>query len=176
MLSAQDPSRVNAMSHQELYLSIENYLATALEVLSSWGEWLSEHERLVLAADITALEQHTVGAERLHADLRRLSQTRGQVLSDAQTAGFACATLKQLAQALPQWNSNADFRQRLKNVERCMARLRRLNMAAWFLVNQCSRVVDQTLLLMTSGTTLQSAYIAVPHADTCGGQLFDSQA
>ena len=164
------------MSNIELYHSLENYLQAALEALSSWGEWLAEHERRVLSADIGSLEQHAASAQTLHSDLRVLSERREQVLADARAAGFACSTLKQLAQALPQWTSDIEFRQRIKNVERCMASLRRLNTAAWFLVNQCSRVVDQTLLLMTSGSTLQSAYIDVPHADTCGGQLLDTQA
>lgn len=163
------------MSNNELYRSLDKYLQTALEVLSSWGEWLAEHERRVLSPDIKSLQTHAESAEALHRDLSQLSERRAQVLADARTAGYVCSTLKQLAQALPQWNSEPELRQRVRNVERCMNNLRRLNTAAWMLVNQCSRVVDETLLLMTSGSTMQSAYIDVPHADTCGGQILDTE-
>ena len=164
------------MSNTELYRSLESYLETALEVLSRWGEWLAEHERRILSTDIDSLERHSTEAQELHDDLRTLSEKRERVLSEARGAGYTCSSLKQLAQALPQWKTNPEFRQRIKNVERSMASLRRLNTATWLLVNQCSRVVDQTLLLMTSGSTMQSAYIDVPQADTCGGQLLDTQA
>jgi hypothetical protein len=160
----------------ELYRSLENYLETGLEVLSNWGDWLAEHERRVLQADVASLEAHAQNAQALHSDLTDLSQRRTQLLAAARASGFPCATLKQLAQALPQWQAEPGFRQRLKNVEQCMANLRRLNTAAWLLIHQCSRVVDETLLLMTSGSTLQGAYIDVPHADTYGGHLLDTQA
>jgi FlgN protein len=164
-----------AMTNTELYRSLENYLETALEVLTNWGDWLAEHERRLLDRDVSSLESHAASSHDLHRELSELSERRVQVLADACKTGVLCSTLKQLAQALPEWKTQADFRQRVKNVERCMASLRRLNTAAWLLVNQCSRVVDDTLLLLTNGSTLQSVYIDVPHADTSGGQILDTQ-
>jgi hypothetical protein len=161
--------------HDSLYSSLESYLVSAMETLSSWGEWLSEHERLVLDSDLVALESHAALAVPLQADLASLRARRSTVLDEAHAAGFTCSTLKLLAQALPQWRANVEFRQRVKNVERSMASLRRLNTAAWLLVNQCAHVIDETLLLMTSGSTMNGAYIDVPHADTTGGQILDTQ-
>lgn len=161
--------------HDALFASLENYLVIALEVLSSWGQWLAEHERLVLDNAVQSFEQHAAKAAHLHRDLASLSESRANLLAEACAGGFACSTLKQLAQSLPQWRRDDQFRQRVKNVEHSMARLRRLNTAAWLLVSQCARVVDETLLLMTSGSTMHSAYIDVPHADTTGGQILDTQ-
>lgn len=162
--------------HNSLYSSLENYLVSAMETLSSWGEWLSEHERLVLESDMVALESHAGMAAPLQVDLAALRARRGMVLAEAHASGFTCSTLKLLAQSLPQWRSNFEFRQRVKNVERSMASLRRLNTAAWLLVNQCAHVIDETLMLMTSGSTMHGAYIDVPHADTTGGQILDTEA
>ena len=163
-------------SNLELYRSLEKYLASALEVLSGWGEWLAEHERRVLESNIESLQAHAAEAQELHSDLKDLSQRRADVLARARAAGFTCSTLKQLAQSLPQWHTEPELRQRVKNVENCTVSLRRLNTAAWLLVNQCSRVVDETLMLMTTGSTLRGAYIDAPHADNYGGQILDTEA
>lgn len=165
----------NQRTADELFEALEQHFELTLEMLSNWGEWLAEHERTIMDSDIGSLQSHLTSAGDLNSAWNELSRQRGQILARARVAGYTCSTLKQLAQGLPQWNMRADFRQRVRNVERCLASLRRLNTAAWLLVNQCSRAVDDTLLLMTSGSTLQSAYIAVPHADTTGGQIFDEQ-
>jgi hypothetical protein len=164
------------MADAALFGLLDAYLHSVVDVLSSWGEWLAEHERLVLDADIRALESHAASAAQLHSDLADLSHRRAQLLTDAQASGLTCSTLKQLAQSLPQWSSHPDFRLRVKNAERSMHNLRRLNIAAWMLVNQCARVVDETLMLMTCGVTQAGAYIDVPGADTSGGQILDTQA
>lgn len=174
--SKHPTSAMRAMSNDQLYRSLENYLHTGLEVLSGWSQWLAEHERHVLQSDIESLQAHAAGAHALQQELASLSQRRLAVLSAAQSAGFACSTLKQLAQALPQWHADSQFRQRVRKLEQCMANLRRLNTAAWLLVNQCSRVVDTALMLMTSGSALQGAYIDVPHADNRGGHILDAEA
>ena len=163
------------MPESEIYDQIEKYLDSALEILSTWGDWLAEHERRVIEGNNRAIEEHSAEAEPLHADLGWLSSRRAEIIAEARQLGYSCSTLKQLAQGLPQWNSRPDFRQRFKSVERCMANLRRLNTAAWLLVSQCGRVVEDTLLLMTHGSALQSVYVSVPHADTSGGQIFDTQ-
>lgn len=162
------------MPNDDVYHSLDHYLDSALEILSNWGQWLADHERHVLESDAASLAAHAGTAQDLHGELAQLSQRRAELLERARASGFVCASLKQLAQALPQWRE-PQFRARVRNVERCMANLRRLNTAAWMLVNQCSRVVDETLLLMTSGSTLQSVYIDVPHADTGGGQILDTE-
>lgn len=163
------------MSYPDLTRSLENYLDLALEVLSNWGQWLAEHERRVLESNFHLLVEHTIAADSLHAELLNLSQLRAAVLSEADGQGITCGTLKQLAQTLPDWHIRADLRQKVRGVENCMANLRRLNIAAWLLIHQCSRVVDETLLLMTSGSSMQGAYIDVPHADHCGGYILDTQ-
>lgn len=163
------------VAHSSLFASLDDYLRTALEVLAKWGQWLSEQERLVLEANILALEAHAASAEDLQADLHALQQRRARLLEDAAAAGYSCANLKQLAQALPQWSQDAEFRDRVRSVEHSMHSLRRLNIAAWLLVSQCAKVVDDTLLLMTCGSSLSSAYVEVPHADTSGGQILDAQ-
>ena len=162
------------MPNDEVYRTLDNYLDSALAILARWGQWLADHERHVLESEADALAAHAASAQELHRELAELSGRRAELLEQARTAGFVCSSLKQLAQTLPQWHDD-DFRGRVKNVERCMVNLRRLNTAAWLLVNQCSRIVDETLLLMTSGSTLQSVYIDVPHADTSGGQILDTE-
>lgn len=162
------------MPNDDIYRSLDQYLDSALAILSNWGQWLAEHERHVLESEADALAAHAASAQDLHRELAALSQQRGELLALASSAGYVCTTLKQLAQTLPQWQQ-PDFRGRVRNVERCMANLRRLNTAAWLLVNQCAHVVDETLLLMTSGSTMQSVYVDVPHADTSGGQILDTE-
>lgn len=162
------------MPNDDVYRSLDNYLDSALEILSKWGQWLSEHERHVLESGPEALLAHAAGAEQLHGELVELSERRSELLALAHAAGFECSTLKQLAQTLPQWHQ-PEFRARVKSVERSMANLRRLSTAAWLLVNQCSRVVNEAMLLMTQGSTMQSVYVAVPHADTSGGQILDTE-
>lgn len=163
------------MAHSSLFASLDDYLRTALEVLAKWGQWLAEQERLVLEANIEALENHAVSADDLHKDLRALQTRRARLLEDAAAAGYSCANLKQLAQALPQWLEDARLRDRVRAVEHSTHSLRRLNIAAWLLVSQSAKVVDDTLLLMTCGSSLSGAYVAVPHADTSGGQILDTQ-
>ncbi|MGN6134176.1 MAG: hypothetical protein ACTHOU_06715 [Aureliella sp.] len=164
------------MQNDELYRSLERYLATASELLDRWGQWLDEHQRHVLGLDVAAMESHAESAAGLQQELGSLGQRRTEVLSAARELGLECATLKQLAQRLPQWRSVPDFPNRIHRVERSMAGLRRLNTAAWMLVSQRSRLINETMLLMTSGSTLQGAYIETPHADTYGGQLLDTEA
>lgn len=163
------------MPNDDLYLLLNAYLTSAQEILSNWGQWLSEHEQHVLQSESDALAAHAESAGDLQDDLLQLSQRRTQLLALAHRSGLECSSLKQLAQRLPQWNL-PDFRSRVRNVELCMVNLRRLHTAAWMLVNQCTRVVDETLLLMTSGSTMQSVYVEVPHADTGGGQILDTEA
>lgn len=162
------------MPNDDVYRSLDNYLQSALEILANWGQWLAEHERHVLQSEADALGAHAASAAELHRSLAELSQRRAELLAQAHSASIACSSLKQLAQLLPQW-SDLEFRSRVRNVERSMANLRRLNTAAWLLVNQCSRVVNEALLLMTQGSTMQSVYVAVPHADTSGGQILDTE-
>lgn len=164
------------MPDSDIYLTLENYLEMTVEALSAWGDWLAEHERRVIEGDVRLLEAHAPSAEQLHNELARLNERRAEVLASARRAGFTCSTLKQLAQALPEWHTRLGFRQRVRNVERCMSNLHRLSTAAWLLVSQCSRVVDDTLMLMTVGSALRSVYVDVPHADTSGGQIFDTRA
>lgn len=163
------------MAHSSLFASLDDYLRTALEVLAKWGQWLAEQERLVLEANIEALEAHAASADDLHKDLRALQERRARLLEDAAAAGYSCGNLKQLAQALPQWTEDAQLRDRVRSVEHSMHSLRRLNIAAWLLVSQSAKVVDDTLLLMTCGSSLSVAYVAVPQADTSGGQILDTQ-
>ncbi len=122
------------MAHSSLFASLDDYLRTALEVLATWGQWLAEQERLVLEANVPALEGHAESAHSLHADLQSLQQRRARLLEDAAAAGYNCANLKQLAQALPQWLDDYAFRDRVRSVEHSMHSLRRLNIAAWLLV------------------------------------------
>lgn len=168
-------SGARSMAHSSLFASLDDYLRTALEVLAKWGQWLAEQERLVLDANVSALEAHAASAGDLHNDLRSLQARRARLLEDAAAAGYTCANLKQLAQALPQWLSDSQFRDRVRSVEHSMHSLRRLNLAAWLLVSQCAKVVDDTLLLMTVGSALSGAYVTVPQADTSGGQILDTQ-
>lgn len=163
-------------SDADIYPALDNYLETAVEVLSDWGDWLAENEQRVIEGDLQLLEAHARAAEQLQSDLSSLRERRAEILARARRAGITCSTLKQLAQSLPQWHTVAGFRQRVRNVERCMSNLQRMSTAAWLLVSQCSRVVDDTLMLMTAGSALQSVYVDVPQADTCGGQIFDTQA
>ena len=163
------------MAHSSLFSSLDDYLRTALEVLAKWGQWLAEQERLVLDANLTALEAHAESAAELHQDLKTLQARRARLLEDAVAAGYSCANLKQLAHAMPQWTEDAELRDRVRAVEHSMHSLRRLNIAAWLLVSQCSKVVDDTLLLMTCGSSLSGAYVDVPQADTSGGQILDTQ-
>lgn len=163
------------MAHSSLFASLDDYLRTALEVLAKWGQWLDEQERLVLEANVPAMEAHAANAVDLHNDLHSLQTRRARLLEDAAAAGYSCVNLKQLAQALPQWTEDAPFRDRVRSVEHSMHSLRRLNIAAWLLVSQCAKVVDDTLLLMTCGSSLSGAYVAVPQADTSGGQILDTQ-
>lgn len=163
------------MAHSSLFASLDDYLRTALDVLAKWGQWLSEQERLVLDANVSALEAHAENAQGLQSDLQALQARRSRLLEDAAAAGYSCANLKQLSQALPQWSQDTAFRDRVRAVEHSMHSLRRLNIAAWLLVSQCAKVVDDTLLLMTCGSSLTSAYVEVPHADTSGGQILDAQ-
>lgn len=163
------------MAHSSLFASLDDYLRTALEVLAKWGQWLAEQERLVLEANVPAMAAHAENSSDLNDDLKSLQARRARLLEDAAAAGYSCANLKQLAQALPQWIEDGQFRDRVRAVEHSMHSLRRLNLAAWLLVSQCAKVVDDTLLLMTCGSALSSAYVPVPHADTSGGQILDTQ-
>ncbi len=163
------------MAHSSLFASLDDYLRTALEVLAKWGQWLAEQERLVLEADVPAMMAHAENSAELNGDLKSLQARRARLLEDAAAAGYSCVNLKQLAQALPQWTQDGQFRDRVRAVEHSMHSLRRLNLAAWLLVSQCAKVVDDTLLLMTCGSALSSAYVEVPHADTSGGQILDAQ-
>ena len=95
-------------SHDELYRSLEKYLASALEVLSGWGEWLAEHERRVLDSNIASLQTHADDAQALHGDLRILSERRGELLPapgrrpylcDAQATGASAAAVAQRSRA-----------------------------------------------------------------------------
>jgi flagellar biosynthesis/type III secretory pathway chaperone len=163
------------MAHSLLFASLDDYLRTALEVLANWGQWLAEQERLVLDADVLAMEAHAASAAMLQQDLQNLQARRTRLLEEAAAAGYSCANLKQLAQALPEWIRDSSFRDRVRSVEHSMHSLRRLNLAAWLLVSQCARTVDDTLLLMTCGSTLIGAYVEVPQADTSGGQILDAE-
>ncbi len=131
------------MAHSSLFASLDDYLRSALEVLAKWGQWLAEQERLVLDANVQAMEAHAASADDLQHDLQTLQRRRARLLEDAAAAGYSCANLKQLAQALPQWLEDAALRDRVRAVEHSMHSLRRLNLAAWLLVSQCSKVVDE---------------------------------
>ncbi len=76
------------MAHSSLFASLDDYLRTALEVLATWGQWLAEQERLVLEANVPALEGHAESAHSLHADLQSLQQRRARLLEDAAAAGY----------------------------------------------------------------------------------------
>jgi hypothetical protein len=162
-----------AEPESNLFRSLDNYLERVLDVLANWADWLGEHERRVLAGAMDELGQHAGEATQLHLDLSQLSERRAAVLAAARAQGVICSTLKQLAQSLPEWQTQPEFRLRIKNVERSMTRLRRLNTAAWLLVHQCAKVVDETMLIMTSGQAKASVYGTTPHADTLGGQFLD---
>ncbi len=164
-----------ASSQTELYESLNAYLQWTVETLTRWSEWLAEHERLVLQADFRALELHAQTAVSLHDDLAKVATKRNELLAQAQAAGIQVSTLKQLAKTLPEWQSVPDLRRKVKHAERCMTTLRQLNTAAWLLINQCARVVDETMMLMTKGSTMQGAYVDVPQADMIGGQILDAQ-
>ncbi len=165
----------DAGSVENLVLSLDKYLDSALHILAGWESWLEEHQRRVVLSQVDELEAHATSANDLHADLNRLTERRAQLLAQAREAGFTCSNLKQVAESLPQWHRHSVLRNRVRMVERSMANLRRLTTATWLLVSQCSKVVDDTLMLMTSGSALHGAYVHSPHADTIGGQILDTQ-
>jgi FlgN protein len=154
---------------------LDEYLQAARAVLARWQQWLAQHEQCILAGDMAAALHHAQSIGDLEAELDQLRQRRGQLLEQARGSGLPSTSLKQLAQSLPQWTSNARFRDRFREIERNLAHLRRLHTATWILVHQSLRLVDDTMLLMTCGSALCGAYIEVPQADTSGGQILDAQ-
>ncbi|MFO1063254.1 MAG: hypothetical protein U0892_05225 [Pirellulales bacterium] len=161
------------MDRSELFIPLNEYLERAHDILRAWGTWLAEHERLIVGSQAARLEQHLTSAYGLTDELAALSEARGTLLAEARRAGFTCSTLKELAQSLTQWATDAGFRARVLSVEQSMAQLRRLNIAAWVLVNHCSKYVDETMSIMNSGTAMRPVYIDSPHADMIGGQILD---
>lgn len=164
-----------AATQTDVYAALNAYLDRALDILGAWGNWLNEHDRMIVSSELTGLQKHLYSAVGLTEDLTELGQARTELLAEARRSGFTCSTLKQLAQSLPQWRTKSELRRKVNNVEMSMTHLRRLNVASWMLVHHCARHANETMLLMTEGSTVQGAYISAPHADTSGGQLLDTQ-
>jgi flagellar biosynthesis/type III secretory pathway chaperone len=152
-----------------------SYLDQAQQLMADWRRWLEDHERLILSGEARQLESHALESHVLEEQLSQLAARRQELLNAAGSGGYRCATLKQLAQRIPQWTEHPELRNRFQTVERALQQLSRAHTAAWVLVSQCARHVDETLMLMSSGSTTECVYISTGHADTHGGHILDTQ-
>ncbi len=156
--------------------AIGKYLERVVEATSRWSGWLAEHEQALLLGEYARLESHASSAHKLFTELSGLTDERQRLLDQAsEDAGCKFSSIKQLARTLPAWQLQ-EFRELLLAAERRMSHLKRLNLAVWVLVSQCSRMTNEMVQLFVRGKPESSVYIDSPMADDQGGQLLDARA
>ncbi len=154
-------------------LRLESYLVQLSEINRRWSEWLTGGEEAFMRSDIEHLDDLTTGAGELMGELNDVLAGRAQLLADAKQAGMPSSDLQSLARSLPAWR-RPELRESVARARQQLSNLRKRHVATWVLVSHGLQFANDTMRLLTAGTSERDVYVQNQKADTSGGQLLDA--